>query len=109
MIGSVPCVLARRSKYSTLPVGRATRLHCSRLLMLLEVRRFESSGSSLCVFRLTRDPFPYHHLAMQRSCVLCRLHGFSCEDAPTLPREKRLSGELQRARVLCCQHDEGVL
>jgi len=75
MIDSVPCMLVRRSKYSALPVGRATRLHCSRLLMLLEVRRFESSGSSLCVFRLTRDPFPYHHLAMQRSCVLCRLHG----------------------------------
>ena len=33
----------------------------------------------------------------------------SCVDAPTLSREKRLSGELRRARVLCYQHDEGVL
>ena len=32
-----------------------------------------------------------------------------CEDAPTLSHVKRLSGELRCARVLCCQHDEGVL
>jgi len=36
---------------------------------------------------------------------------FSCLCARSLSRdsEKRLSGELRRARVLCYQHDEGVL